>query len=630
MLAGMRRAFETGVMRWVLIVLLTILAVSFAIWGIGDIFRGFGRERLATVGSVEIPAERFREEYDRARQAISRRAGQPVTAEQARAFGLHEQILQRMIAEAALDERARQLLVGVSDAEIARGIAEDPDITGGGPFNRAAFQQLLFANNLTEQAYVAQRRGAVRRSQIIGGLTAGIEATTVHAEIQHRFQNEKRQASYVVLPAERFSEVAPPTDQQLADFYSLVAASFRAPERRTAEVLILTPQAIAARTAVSDEDARAFYEINQTRFGTPERRQVLQLTFPTREAAEQAVGRLAEGVTFEALAQELGQSPDLGLLTRAEIIDPAAANAAFGLAAGETSGPVQGRFGWLLLRVAAVEAASVRPFDEVKDEIKRDMSLERARRQVFDVHDRVEEDRLSALRLPDIAERHGLQLVTLSEIDRQGRRPDGTTVEVPGGRAVIDAVFAAQQGADNEGVQLREVGGYVWVDLREVTRERDRPLAEVRDEVAQRWTEEQRRSQVSRRAAELVERIRGGAAFEAVATELGLDVQQTPEITRRESAPGFSRAAVDELFRVPEGGVGSATAEDGVGRILFQVTKVEVPPFDPAQDTLGAEIGPALQNEIAAVYLGQVERELGVWVNRTAVDRIAGGGALAN
>jgi len=96
------------------------LIISFGIWGIGDIFRGFGASTVAKVGRTEISAEQFRLRYNEQLQQLGRQAGRPITPEQARAFGLEQQLLGQMIATVALDERARQLRLGISDAELAK------------------------------------------------------------------------------------------------------------------------------------------------------------------------------------------------------------------------------------------------------------------------------------------------------------------------------------------------------------------------------------------------------------------------------------------------------------------------------------------------------------------------------
>ena len=89
-----------------------VLIISFGVWGIADIFTGFGQSTLAKIGSTEISTEQFRQLYNDRLQQIGRQFGRPLTMDQARAFGLDRQVLQQVIAEAALDEDARRKGLG--------------------------------------------------------------------------------------------------------------------------------------------------------------------------------------------------------------------------------------------------------------------------------------------------------------------------------------------------------------------------------------------------------------------------------------------------------------------------------------------------------------------------------------
>src|SRR5215467_1880948 len=104
MLRGLRKASSNWLGKSIMATVMGVLIVSFGIWGIADIFRGFGQSTLAKVGSTEISAEQFRQLYTDKLQQIGRQFGRPLTSEQARAFGLDRQLLQQTIAEASIDE----------------------------------------------------------------------------------------------------------------------------------------------------------------------------------------------------------------------------------------------------------------------------------------------------------------------------------------------------------------------------------------------------------------------------------------------------------------------------------------------------------------------------------------------
>src|SRR6476659_3732280 len=130
MLRGIRKASSNWLGKAVMAVVMGVLIVSFAVWGIADIFKGFGQSSLATIGHTEISTEQFRQIYTERLQQIGRQFGRPMTMDQARAFGFDRQILQQIINEAALNEHARQLGLGQSDAETMRMITSEPGFKG--------------------------------------------------------------------------------------------------------------------------------------------------------------------------------------------------------------------------------------------------------------------------------------------------------------------------------------------------------------------------------------------------------------------------------------------------------------------------------------------------------------------
>src|SRR5688500_5319236 len=132
MLRGIKKASSGRIGKAIMTVVLGLLAVSFAIWGIGDIFRGCGLSSIANAGNAEIGIEQFRTLYTERLQQLGREMGRPVTMDQARAIGFDRQVLGQLVAETALDERVRQMGLNVSNKEVASLIMSDPNFQGPG------------------------------------------------------------------------------------------------------------------------------------------------------------------------------------------------------------------------------------------------------------------------------------------------------------------------------------------------------------------------------------------------------------------------------------------------------------------------------------------------------------------
>src|SRR6516225_10097635 len=204
MLRGLRKASENWLGKIVMAVVVGGLIIAFGIWGIGDIFRGFGLSTVATIGRTEIPIAEFQGRYNDQVQLFGRQMGRPISPEQARAFGIEQQLLGQMIAFAALNERARKLRLGVSDAELVKRITENPAFRGlNGSFDQNLFLQRIRDSGFSEQRFmIEQRQGTLRRqlADAIGGEIATPQAAA--AALDH-YSEEERSIDYVALDASK-------------------------------------------------------------------------------------------------------------------------------------------------------------------------------------------------------------------------------------------------------------------------------------------------------------------------------------------------------------------------------------------------------------------------------------------
>jgi peptidyl-prolyl cis-trans isomerase D len=213
----MRKASSNWLGKIIMAVVMGVLIISFGVWGIADIFRGFGQSTLAKVGHIEISTEQFRQLYTDKLQQIGRQFGRPLTMEQARAFGIDRQVLQQTIAEATLDEEVRRLGLGQSEAETMRTIFSDPNFKGaGGKFDPARFQAMIRQFGFSEQRYMADQRRVSLRHQIAGTISAGVEPPKVMIDALSHYQNEQRSIEYVKLEAAQAGTIDPPSPETLA------------------------------------------------------------------------------------------------------------------------------------------------------------------------------------------------------------------------------------------------------------------------------------------------------------------------------------------------------------------------------------------------------------------------------
>jgi peptidyl-prolyl cis-trans isomerase D len=607
-----------------------VLIVSFAVWGIADIFKGFGQSSLAKVGGTEISTEQFRQIYTDKLQQLGRSFGRPLSSEQARAFGLDRQVLQQTIAEAALDEEARRMGLAQSQEETMRLIYSDPNFKGlGGAFDPARFQATIRQFGYTEQRYLAEQRRVGLRRQIVGTVSADIEPSKVLIDALTRFQNEQRSIEYVKLDAAQAGTIDPPSPEALAAYFEDHKTQFRAPEYRKLSFVAINPEEIGKWTEVSDEDAKKIFELNRDKLGTPEKREVSQIVFPNEGEAQAARSRIASGTSFDDLAKERNLNPsdvNLGMIAKTSIIDPAIADAAFALPSGEVSQPVQGRFGVALVKIGKIEPGVMPTFESVAAQVKKEIATERARAKVNEIQNKMEDERSGGANVVEASQKLGLTPVTIDAVDRSGRLPNGQPVtNIPRGLDVVSQAFNSDVGVDNEPIQF--AGGYVWYDVLGITPSRERTLDEVRGEVEAKWREDQISSKLRAKATEMVQKLEHGGTLAEVAASAGLKVDTAAGFRRDAATPGVPSAAITAAFRTPKDGVGQTPGSGGSEWIVFRVTDVVVPPVETASEELKKlkdTLQRGLTDELVAQYVNKIESEIGTTINQAAFAQVTG------
>jgi peptidyl-prolyl cis-trans isomerase D len=625
----MRKASSNWLGKTIMAIVMGILIISFGVWGIGDIFKGFGQSTVATVGRTEISINEFRQLYTDKLQQIGRQFGRPLTMDQARAFGIDRQLLQQTIAEAALDEDARRLGLGQSDAETMRAIVNDPNFKGvGGNFDPQRFQALIRQFGFSEQRYVADQRRVSLRRQIAGTISAGLEPPKAMIEALSRFQNEQRSIEYVKLDAAHAGTIDPPSPETLASYFEDRKAQFRAPEYRKIAFVAITPDEIGKWSEVSDEDAKKVFEQRRDRLGTPEKREVSQIVLPSVEEATAARNRIGAGMSFEELAKERGLAAsdvDLGLVTKSAIIDPAVADAAFSLKAAEVSQPVQGRFGVALVKIGKIEPGTEPSYESVAATLKQEIATERARAKVAELRDKMEDERGGGASVVEAAQKLGVTSVTIEAVDRSGRLPNGQLANVPQGLDVIAQAFNSDVGVDNDPISFK--GGYVWYDVVAITPSRERNLEEVKDQVEARWRDEQITTRLKAKATEMIQKLEQGGKLAEEASSAGLKVETAPNVRRDASLPGVPPGAITAAFRTAKDGVGQTAGAGANEWIVFRVTDVIVPPVDLASDEikkLKETLQRTLTDEQVAQYVTKLESDIGTTINQTAFAQVTG------
>jgi len=626
----MLREIRNQAKSWVVKVLFGLLVLSFALWGVGDMFGpSYSGSSIFEVGDIKVePADMestVRRELDRLRPVL----GSTFGVDQARSMGILEAVLQREINDTALYLAATKLGVIISDDMVRDEIHANPTFQGLGGFDRERFQRAVFNSYLTEGSYIGLVRKQLGREQLLTSLSnAQAPKTLVDALFRHR--QEKRIADTLEITDAGQPEPADPDEATVRKYHLDNAVHFTAPEYRALTVVRLDAADLAAEVQVTDAHLRQAYDARLDEFVTPERRQLRQIVVNSEADANKAKAAIGEGREFAHVAKEIaGMDPaavELGTVTRQELL-PELAEAAFALKAGETSAPVKTPLGWHLINAVSIDAGGTKTFEAARDGLKKAIAHEKAVDSLFELANRLEDNLGGGATVVEAANQLNLKIVKIAAIDANGLDAGGRPVPgLPGGD-FLNVAFATDEGADSP---LTETGsdGYFILHVDGVTPPVLRPLETVKAEVVAAWKAEQRLAAAKKAADAVVGRVGSGTDLKTIAAERGLAVNTTAPFARQPEGdgPGLPPEMIGGIFdsRVGE----AAVARTATGFMVAQLR--EIVPADPVLDKDGVDalskrLSGAIEQDILVQLAGALRDQYGVSVNRQAVDELLAG-----
>jgi len=624
-------AIRRGSTGWLAKILLAVLVFSFAIWGVADVFTGWGRGSIAKVGERDIRVEDFQRAFQNELRTISDRSGRRISAEDARAAGLDNRILSQLMAGAAVSEHADELNLAVSDAELLDALKKDPVFAGpDGSFSRIGFEDSLYRAGFTEKSYLAIRRNDELRQQVTDALTKAVVTPQSLIDVANTWQGETREVEYFTIDADKVITVPEPDEAQIKETYEKNKSRFMAPEYRKLSILVLSPDELKKQMDVSEEEIASSYADTKDRYDVPERRRVQQIPFKDKTAGEAAKKAIEEGKSFGTVALDSGAKTtdiDLGLVKKNDLIDPKIAEAAFALERDSVSDVVEGRFATVLLRVTDIQPAVLRTFDEVKDDVRDNLAKYKAEGKMQDLHDEIEDNRGAGKTLKEIAETLKLKYYDVPATDTFNKdKEDKQAIPLQDVNNIMKTAFASQVGLENEAVELAD-GSYAWVDVVDITAKKLKAFDDVKDEAKKLTINNERARKLNELAAKLVDKANNGETLTALASEAGdPKVEATPPFNRKTEPQGLTKAAVKQVFALPLGKTGSTTSAQNDSRTIFKLTKII--PAKPATEEQREQITQAIKNEITNDVLGEyvaaLQTRFGATINQQEYRRATG------
>lgn len=618
---------------WVAKLLLILLVASFAVWGVSGSLLSGSAASVISVGSTRVTPIELRLAYDRQLNQLQRQLGSRLTREQADAFGLTGSVISQLVSGAVLDEAGRKMKLGISSDRLAGLIGEDDSFRDAtGRFSREQLRRVLSSIGMSEEEYVETRKAVALRNQIIEAASGETPLPDAYFDIVSAYQGEERKFEYVVIDDSDIGGIADPGDEQLKEYYDANLGEYRAPEYRKLLIVKLEAADIADEASVSDEEIATEYEARKATYTEPEKRTIQQLVFADAATAQAAAEKLAAGTSFEGLLAEQGKTAadvSLGTLAKAEIPDTTIAEAAFAASLNTPTQPVDGLFGKAILNVTEIVPGSTKPLSEVEAEIRKALAVQKAADEIFDTHDRLEDERAAGETLQKAAENTGLTPRIIEAVDRTARDRQGNIIsDIPQSREVLSEAFEIDPGFEINAISIG-TEGFVWVDVLEIEPERQKPLEEVREQVQEDWIAAEKAKAVATLAETFRERLASGGDFDALIGELipaaegelKKVVQQTQGLLRSATAIGLPQPVIAAGFSEPQGSVIALQRNSPTDWVVVKVASVSAGATDVGDEVREAA-GRQAGEDIITQLISRLQQDETVEINQTVIRQV--------
>jgi peptidyl-prolyl cis-trans isomerase D len=587
---------------------------------------------------MEISSDFFQREYGNALKSQTGPDGKPLTSDEARKAGMPDQALQSLINRTALDNLAAGYDLTATNADAAEMIKGARAFASPlGSFDKNVFDRVMQDRGYSEQEFINLVRADISRDQLTNAASAGFELPPSYTLALFTFLNEVRAADYVVIPASAVGTIAPPSDAALLAYIKENAKRFSTPEYREVDYAYVTPDDLTPTIQVTDAQLKQQYQLRLTdpryTYVVPEKRDVEQITYPDEKSAVAAKAKIDAGESFADAAKDRGGPPEsLGSVSKDDLGPRGAA--AFALPVDGVSAPQKNLTGWVLLHVTAITPGINKTFEDVKDDIRKDVLTQLAQSKMSDISNAYTDANSGGLSVQESGKKSGMiHTGHLAAVDQNGLAPDGSKTLLADHPEVLKQIFAAEVGDDGDpfgtpsgALYVVKVDGQIPPKLK--------PLDTVRADATAAWTAEQRDKQLAAKAEALAAQATKTHSLAAASAVAGTPAVNSGLLHRPLDAtpenPVLPVPFIGKIFAVPGGTAVAGPSDKGDSYIVALVTGVGHPPISTTslEFIQGAkELGQQAGQDFEPLLARAARNKQGVTINQANVDRVTGQGS---
>ena len=520
-------------------VIIGLLIISFALWGIQEYFGAGGAPAAATVNGVEISVPDYSNQLQQYRQRLQSVLGESYAQRYPEETVIKKQVIEDMVNTEILRQEVTDAGFRISDAGLARIIRQIPQFQRDGAFDPELYTRLLLTQRYDKARFEGELREQEKMEQFENSLTSSSFMTQADLQRFRKLLEQSRDFSYarVSVPPDSVS-VSP---EQIDEYYQENKQWLRTPEQLRLAYIELKEEALVSHAEVTAQDARILYDEQPERYMTHELRRTRQILIRVDNPetavdedwdramgkAEGLVQKLRDGASFDGLAQEHSQDTlsaekggDIGLIARGDLASTELEKVLFSLDTGAYSQPVRTEQGVHLVQVIEIQAAGQKPFASVRQQIIDELRSQMAQEQFAEIADELAN---LVVELPDdlteAAEVSGLEVQETGWLTPDS---DAGIFAYPDIRSLAFTADILEGGLNSELIEVAN-GHMIAFRVLQHRESKPRPLDEVSREIREFMRLRKAAEQASAKGEELLAQLQGGMRLEELSDRHSLE-----------------------------------------------------------------------------------------------------------
>ena len=562
MLTTLRNSSKNSILKIIFGTLLTILIISFGMWGTEDLVGVTQKQStVATVGKIDVSAQEFYSLYSRQTEEIRKLLGSSLDIKKSREFGYVDRALSSLINRALFNNEALQLGLSVSDINVRDKILRDDAFKDDlGQFSELVFRQLISESGYTEDSYVEGTRQDLAREQMVETISTSLIIPNIMKNSLSKYNLEERTVDYLTIKVEE-EEFAKPSNEKIRKYYEENKSDFMSKEFRSAETLLLDAKEYAKKSTVTDEEIKLLYEERKELLVEPAQKYLHQIIVDSKSDVE-SISKKVNFNNFTSTAKTMANLTeddiDLGWNTKNDLPDEII-DATFSLKKGEISKPIESSFGWHILKIIDSKERKEVSYEEVKKQFENELLLEKGKEAVFDLQDELEDLLASGNTFEEISKILEVKMIVADKIDNEGIKQNKQVNNEFQDERILRTIFNQKINEEGNIIDIDKDEGLAISLVTDIIKPRQLTLDESKELVRKKLIFDLKLKNAQDKAEKIKNEISNGKSFKDVANKYKLEIKGVKPFTR--VLPDSSELPIPLISKIFDSNLGDINIE---------------------------------------------------------------------